>query len=219
MRGKLISVEGLDGAGKTLLAESLGQRLRQLGYPVRVIREPGGTSLSEKIRAILLDRESSAMAPGTEAFLYLAARAQLVAEVIVPALEAGQLIICDRFVDSTLAYQGGGRGLDPEALVGFNRLATGGIKPDLTILLDVEPLLGRQRRLASRGANEEDRLEAEALPFYQRVRQAYLEIARQEPERVRVVAAERPPAQVLEETWKHVKEVLAAYESERSVSG
>lgn len=208
MRGKLISIEGLDGAGKTLLVEGLGEKLRERGCRLRIIREPGGSVLSERIRGLLLDPESGAMSASTEALLYLAARAQLVAEVIQPALEAGEMLICDRFTDSTLAYQGGGRGLDVDLLTAFNRMATAGIVPDCTILLDIDPVLGRRRRLAGRGAAQEDRLESEGLEFYQRVRQGYLEIARREPERVRVVAAEQPPELVLAQSWKIVEEVL-----------
>lgn len=218
MRGKLVTVEGIDGAGKTLLIEGLLERLIGRGCRAVVVREPGGTYLSEKIRTLLLDPQSKPMSAGTEAMLYAAARAQLVEEVIRPALEAGELVLCDRFTDSTLAYQGGGRGLDTVMLSSLNRLATGGIVPYRTILLDIDPLLGRRRRLAGRGMVEEDRLESEGLAFYQRVRQVYLDIARSEPERVRLVEAALPPAQVLENSWEIIEGVLSAYESERNLS-
>ncbi|NPV93516.1 MAG: dTMP kinase [Firmicutes bacterium] len=208
MKGKLVSVEGLDGAGKTLLVEGLAEKIRQRGIPVTVIREPGGSEVSERIRGVLLDPQNEAMASTTEALLYLAARAQLVAEVIQPALEAGKFLLCDRFTDSTLAYQGGGRGLDRDMLAALNLMAADGVVPDRTILLDIDPQLGRQRRLAGRGEVMEDRLESESMAFYQRVRESYLEIARQEPRRVYLVDAEKSPAAVLARAWEIVEGVL-----------
>lgn len=208
----MISVEGIDGAGKTTLVGIIAERLRARGVAVRVVREPGGTPLAEKIRTLLLERsneEEAGLAYTTEALLYAAARAQLVAEVISPALSRGEVVLCDRFIDSTLAYQGGGRGLDVELLQAVNSLATGGLRPHLTLLLDIAPAAGRRRR-KSRGQDngaEGDRLEMESELFYARVRQFYLELAAKEPQRVRCLDAQQPLEEVVEKAWLALEEV------------
>lgn len=207
MPGVLISIEGLDGAGKSSLARELVDRIRRQGLPVQLLREPGGTRLSEKIRTLVLDPENSPVAAATEAFLYLAARAQLVATVIRPALERGEVIVCDRFIDSTLAYQGGGRGLDRPTLEQMNLLATGGLVPRITVLLDIEPELGRERRLAEERA-QEDRLEAEDFDFYRRIRSVYLELAEQEPERIKLLSAILSPLELGVRAWEIIRPVL-----------
>ncbi len=183
--------------------------LRERGYDVLHTREPGGTVIGEQIRALLLDPGRREMAARTEMLLFAASRAQLVAEVIVPALERGTLVVCDRYVDASLAYQGVGRGLGVEVVRAVNAAATGGLEPDLTLLLDVEPALGL-RRAAEASAREApppgrgragrwdggDRLEREALAFHERVREGFLGLARNEPQRIRVVDARGPVADV-----------------------
>lgn len=183
-------MEGPDGAGKTTQLRLLGQYLQKAGYEVVLTREPGGTPLAENIRKILLDPQSQGIAPMTEALLYAAARAQHVAEVIRPALEAGKIVLCDRFVDSSVVYQGGGRGLAQEDIIKINELATGGLKPHLTILLDLAPQEGLAR-IAQRCRNQAgkpDRMEQESGHFYQKVREAYLALAQKE-ERIKIVSA------------------------------
>ena len=191
MRGKLITLEGPEGAGKTVLAKRLVEELVRRGHRVRSTREPGGTRLGERLRAILLEAGGGAEArvdPRADALLFNAARAQLVSEVMEPALEAGEVVICARFTDSTLAYQGFGAGLPIDELRAIAALATGGLAPDRTILLDVPPEVGLRRKTdASR-----NRFEASFdLAFHERVRAGFLELARQEPARFRVVDSNR----------------------------
>jgi dTMP kinase len=186
----LITFEGIEGCGKTtqlkLLAEQLGSR----GHEVTVTREPGGCTIADRIRTILLDADNSAMTPMAELFLYGAARAQHVAEVIAPALAAGQIVLCDRFTDATVSYQGYGRGLDLQVITELNRLAAGDIRPDLTLIVDCPVETGLERAMTrinnSRGAREE-RFELESLQFHKKVREGYLTLARQEPERFVVI--------------------------------
>jgi dTMP kinase len=170
---------------------ALGAYLRDAGLPVRLTREPGGTPIGDAIRAILLRSESSEMVALTELFLYQACRAQHIHQVLEPALHRGELLLCDRFTDATLAYQGYGRGLGQDLVHRINEIAASGLVPDLTVLLDCPVELGLQRswqRLRSEGrAGEESRFEEEAVAFHRRVREGYLEIARQEPLRVKVV--------------------------------
>ncbi|NPV26882.1 MAG: dTMP kinase [Firmicutes bacterium] len=204
MSGRLITIEGIDGAGKTTQAQLLGEYLINRGLAVVTTREPGGTAISERIRAILLDPAHRNMSVQAEVLLYAAARAQLVAEVIKPALAAGQVVICDRFIDSTLAYQGAGRGLDQKSLGPVINLATGGLEPDLTLLLDLDPAEGQNRIRQGRirnGGPYNDRLEQESLEFYQRVRNSFLTLARQNPNRIKVIAAAQPR----EAVWAEIK--------------
>jgi len=208
--GRLISIEGVDGAGKSTVAAQLAQKLREAGFPLQMVREPGGTRVSEKIREVLLDPLNQEMTPRAEAMLYAAARLQLINQVIVPSLAAGMVVICDRYTDSTLAYQGGGRGLEPDWLRCLNQLTTEGLVPDLTLLLDVEPSLGRERRWAKNREQkiELDRLEAESESFYTRVRQTYLALAQAEPDRIKVLNAGKSQSEVAAEAWRLVREVL-----------
>jgi len=187
--GLFITLEGGEGCGKSTQIALLQQHLESAGRRVIVLREPGGTRVSEAVRAILLDPENTALTPMGELLLYEAARAQLVAECIRPALEQGAIVLCDRFYDSTTAYQGGGRGFAASTLAALNRLATDGLVPDLTILIDLPVAAGLQRAAARRSA---DRLEQEDPAFHERVRDAFLEIARNEPARVRVVDGAGP---------------------------
>lgn len=193
-RGLFISLEGIDGCGKTTLKENL---LVSLGekYPVIGIREPGGTPVSEKIRDMLLDVRNDGIIGKTEALLYAAARSQLVEEVIRPALTQGKIIIADRYMDSTIAYQGYGRGLELAFLHDLNRICTGGLKPDLTLLLDLDPREGQKRR--QKGIP--DRLEKEGLEFQTRIREGYLELWSQEPHRIKRLDATHAPLKLAEE--------------------
>lgn len=184
-RGVFVSLEGVDGSGKTTQAALLVEYLEGLGVPTVSVREPGGTAISERIRALLLDPSAGSMAPECELLLYEASRAQLVRDVIEPALAAGKVVVCDRFFDSTYAYQAGGRGLPGELVRTCNRLGSCGVVPDRTIVFDLEPEVALAR--ATKGGA--DRLEAEGLRFQEHVREAYLELALAEPQRVRPIAA------------------------------
>jgi dTMP kinase len=203
----LITIEGLDGAGKTTHAAGLAAELERRGLPVRVLREPGGVEVSERIRALVAD-PGLAVSPRAEALLYAAARAQLVEELLAPLLADGVWVVLDRFVDSSLAYQGAGRGLGIEAIAAINDFATGGLRPDRTILLDVDPAVGRARQ----GARGEapDRLEREGDEFFATVAAAYRELAAAEPERIRVVNASGPPDEVLRAVLDAVADLLPA---------
>jgi dTMP kinase len=181
--GVFIAVEGGDGAGKSTQVRRLAGWLAEAGYPVRATREPGGTELGRALRALLLDR-ADGPAPRTEALLYAADRAQHVAEVIEPALARGEVVISDRYVDSSLAYQGAGRGLGTAELEQINRWGTAGRRPDLTVLLDVAPALGRRRRGAA-----PDRLERESAAFHARVRGCLRDRAAADPDRYLVLDA------------------------------
>ncbi len=184
----LITVEGVDGAGKSTLIAGLAQALR----PVTVLREPGGVEVSERIRSLLAD-PALEIDPRAEALLYAAARAQLVAEQLRPRLEAGETVLLDRFVDSSLAYQGAGRSLGVDEIRALNEFATGGLRPDRTLLLRVDPDVGL-RRISDRPA---DRLEQEDGAFFAAIARAYDELAAAEPERFAVIDASQPPERVL----------------------
>jgi dTMP kinase len=194
MRGRLITIEGLDGTGKTTLAEALVDELRGDGGDVLLLREPGGVELSERIRAVVKD-PGLEVGPRAEALLYAAARAQLVAERVEPALAAGTWVLLDRFVDSSLAYQGVGRGLGIEAVRDVNLFATGGLRPDRTLLLRADAAT-RAARQAVRG-EAPDRLEREEGAFFDAIAGAYDALAAAEPERFRVLDAGAAPDAVL----------------------
>lgn len=189
-----ITLEGPDGSGKTTQARLLAEWLREEGYDVVLTREPGGTDIGEQIRAVLHDPRNTAMDARAEILLYSASRAQHVAQLIRPALAAGKIVVSDRYADSTLAYQGYGRGLDLETLRAITAFATGGLTPDLTLCLDIAPEAGLQRRRS--GKEEWNRLDAEALEFHRRVRAGYLELAGQEPTRWVIIDASRLPEEV-----------------------
>ncbi|MEJ5376138.1 MAG: dTMP kinase [bacterium] len=191
-----ITFEGIEGSGKTSQLALLAQDLRGRGIRVRVTREPGGTPVGDLLRSIILGSQGKGMAPMTELFLIAACRAQHVTEVIGPALEMGEVVLCDRFTDATLAYQGYGRGLDLSLVREVSCLASGGMQPGLTILLDCPVEMGLERsrkRLAAEGKFlSEGRFEQEERSFHQRVRQGYLELAREDPERIKVLDASAP---------------------------
>ena len=202
--GRLITFEGPEGAGKSTVVRRLAERLRAAGRPVVETREPGGTRTGEQVRALLLDRAAAGLAPAAEALLFGAARAELVSLVIRPALANGCTVLCDRFTDSTLAYQGHGRGLDLAALRAMNAFATGGLTPDLTLLLDLDVAEGLRRRHAEGGAIT--RLDAESLAFHARVADGYRALAAAEPHRWRIVDAGAALEAVVEAAWGVVGE-------------
>jgi dTMP kinase len=189
-----ITLEGPDGSGKTTQARLLADWLREQGYEVVLTREPGGTGIGDQIRQVLHDPRNTAMDARAEILLYSASRAQHVAQHIRPELAAGKIVISDRYADSTLAYQGYGRGLDLETLRTITIFATGGLIPDLTLCLDITPQEGLQRRQL--GGDEWNRLDAEVLEFHQRVRAGYIELVKQEPERWVVINAARSVKEV-----------------------
>jgi dTMP kinase len=188
--GFFITFEGIEGCGKTTQLRLLKERLQAAGEQVTSTREPGGCPIADQMRAILLDADNSAITPLSELLLYAAARAQHVQEVIAPALDRGEVVLCDRFTDATIAYQGHGRGLDLGTIAELNRLATGGVEPQLTLLIDCPVEIGLGRALArieaGSGAREE-RFELESFRFHERVRQGYLGLADAFPERFVVI--------------------------------
>lgn len=197
-----ITFEGIEGCGKSTQITLLQQTLRAAGRPTTSTREPGGCPIADQIRTILLHADNRAMIPATELLLYGAARAQHLAEVVRPALSAGQVVLCDRFSDATRAYQAFGRGLDRRLIEQVNQLACQGLTPDLTLLLDcpVEVGLARARqRIAATSGPREERFELEALEFHQRVRNGYLTLAAEEPQRFVLVDAHNTPQQVAEQ--------------------
>ena len=193
-----ITFEGVEGCGKTTQARYLAGRLEALGRKTLVTREPGGAAISEQIRAVLLDHRNDGMDAMAEALLYEAARAQFVTEIVRPALAAGTIVICDRFADSTLAYQGYGRGLDLNTLHALNRIATGGLTPDITFLLDIPVAEGLQRR--ERGG-EWNRMDNAGRAFHERVYNGYHALAREEPDRWRIVDARGAMPAVATAVW------------------
>jgi len=201
-----VTFEGPEGAGKSTQIRRLASELEARGYSVVATREPGGTAIGEAIRQILLAPEHSAMLPETEALLNTAARAQHVAEVIQPALAAGKIVLCDRFVDSTLVYQGAGRGLPTSELLALQRFATRGLWPDLTLLLDLPVEVGQARRRAS--GEPLSRFDADALGFHERVRTGFLALARDDPARWRIIDAAQSEEAVAREVLAVVLERL-----------
>lgn len=192
MRGLLITFEGVEGSGKSTQAELLVNDLRQQGYKVLFSREPGGTEIGERVRRILLDPDCRRMDGLTELFLYLASRNQHVRERVMPAIQAGQLVVLDRFADSSVAYQGCGRQLGAKLVQRLNKLATAGLRPDLTILVDLPVAVGQMRKRDG----ELDRMEREEIQFHERVRQGYLELARRAPGRIKVVDGQLPAGEL-----------------------
>jgi dTMP kinase len=204
-RGRLITIEGLDGAGKTTLAEALAAEIAARGCAVELLREPGGVPVSERIRELVKDPLLE-VSPRTEALLYAAARAQLVDERLEPLLGTGSIVLLDRFVDSSLAYQGAGRALGVAEVAAINRFATGPLEPDRTLLLRISPAAGRERQRER--ALAPDRLEREGEDFFEQIAAAYDELARAQPERIRVIDAAQPPGQVLEGALTALEDLL-----------
>ena len=213
-RGKFITFEGLDGTGKSTQLRKLASTLRAAGHKVVETREPGGTSTGERIRKVLLDSGTAGLSSRAEMALMFASRAQHIAEVIEPALERGSIVLCDRFTDSTEAYQGSGRKLGSQPVLELHRILCGDLQPDLTILLDSNPAMSvnrarrrnqRKSRSNSRGHADENRFEKETRAFFSRVRDGYLAIAKREHTRVAVVNASGTPAQ----THRQIMEVVS----------
>lgn len=205
MRGRFITVEGGEGVGKTTNLDYVRGVLERAGVRVRSTREPGGTPLAERIRELLLDPAHAGMAPDCELLLVFAARAEHLARVIVPALEAGEWVLCDRFTDATYAYQGGGRGLSTRRIAELEAMVQGELRPDLTLLLDVPVEIGLARA-GARGIL--DRFEREEAAFFERVRQTYRDRATAAPERYRIIDAGRPLADVQSQIDRALAEIL-----------
>jgi dTMP kinase len=205
-KGVLITFEGIDYAGKTTQIELLIKALEEAGLRVLLVREPGGTLISEKIRRILLDPASQEMSPEAELLLYSASRAQLIWEKVLPALEKGQVVICDRFYDSSTAYQGYGRGLDLDFIAGLNRFAAFGLVPDVTFFLDLEPEVAAVRQ--KRRGKSEDRLESSSQDFFARVRNGYYQIADDRTRNVIKLEAKQNPEVLHQQIWNEVKSLI-----------
>lgn len=201
MKGIFITLEGIDGTGKSTQARLLAERLHLLGYSVITTKEPGGTEIGSQISRILLSRENSLLCSKAEAFLFAADRAQHVQELIRPELEKGKVVISSRYIDSTLAYQCWGHGLPLEEVESLMIMATEKIMPDLTVVLDMDPEVALKRVKG-------DRLESEGLAFLRRVRQGYLALAARHPERIKVVEAEGKPEEVLERIWHWILYII-----------
>lgn len=205
MRGLFITLEGPEGAGKTTNRAYLAEQLQAQGFAVALTREPGGTVLAEQIRAILLAPHDEAMAVDTELLLMFAARAQHLSQVILPALAEGKIVICDRFTDATYAYQGGGRGLDCSRIALLEQFVQGDLRPDITLLFDL-PVADGMARAVARG--KLDRFEQEQHDFFEKVRQAYLQRASDDPERFRLVNAQQALPEVQKSLDVHLLEIM-----------
>ncbi len=210
--GIFITIEGPEGAGKTTIVDLLTQKLKAEGYQVLQTREPGGIDIAEQIRKVILDKENTAMDPRTEALLYAAARRQHLVERILPALEKNYIILCDRFVDSSLAYQGYARGLGIDDVFSINSFAIDGKMPKLTLYFDIDPEVGLERINKNKG-REVNRLDLEELEFHHKVREGYHKLIMKAPQRICKIDASKPIEQVLQEAEEKVREVIALEEN------
>lgn len=203
MQGLFITVEGPDGAGKSTLIQRIEKKLlEELNVPLVTTREPGGSEIAEKIRRVILDPNNTLMDDRTEALLYAASRRQHIVEKIKPALTAGKVVLCDRFVDSSIAYQGAGRGIGVNAVATLNEFATERLTPDITLYLDVDAQVGLNR-IASKDSNrQKDRLELEAITFHNRVREAYQVLHKENPKRIQRIDATQDADQVFADAWE-----------------
>ncbi|MGE7844013.1 dTMP kinase [Lysinibacillus sp. NPDC093712] len=202
-----ITFEGPEGAGKTTVIKKIAERLSLENIDVLATREPGGIEIAEKIRTIILNPEHTAMDERTEALLYAAARSQHYFEKVRPALDAGRMVICDRFIDSSLAYQGYARGIGVDEVLSINEFAIGKKLPDLTILFDISPEVGLAR-IHAHGDREVNRLDVESLAFHQKVREGYLQLVKRYPERINVVNADQSIERVVEDVWAILYEAI-----------
>lgn len=192
--GKFITVEGPDGAGKTTLIQGLTERLEEkLAVPLKLTREPGGDPIAEQIREVILSPENIALDARAEALLYAASRRQHLIHTVIPALEAGQMVLCDRFVDSSIAYQGYGREIGEEGIIAINQFATDGRQPDLTLYLDITAEEGISRIQANRNQSDQNRLDVETIDFHQRVHKGYAVLKDRFPDRIQVINARQDP--------------------------
>ncbi|MFD1204512.1 MULTISPECIES: dTMP kinase [Sporosarcina] len=205
--GVFITFEGPDGAGKTTVLGEIVKRLEEKGVSVVATREPGGIRIAEKIRNVILDNEHQEMDSRTEALLYAAARRQHLAEKVLPALQEGKIVLCDRFVDSSLAYQGMGRGLGMDEVMSINAFAIDGTMPDLTIYFDITPEEGLQR-IGKNEAREQNRLDNESMRFHKNVYEGYQKLLKQYPKRIISVDATKPLLEVTENVWKIISAQL-----------
>ncbi|MGE7112700.1 dTMP kinase [Lysinibacillus sp. NPDC047702] len=195
-----ITFEGPEGAGKTTVIQKIAERLAQENIDVLATREPGGIEIAEKIRTIILNPAHTAMDERTEALLYAAARSQHYFEKVRPALDAGKMVICDRFIDSSLAYQGYARGIGVDEVLSINEFAIGKKLPDITILFDLDPVIGLAR-IHAHSEREVNRLDVESLAFHQKVREGYLQLVNHYPERIQIVNADQNIERVVEDVW------------------
>lgn len=202
-----ITFEGPEGAGKTTVIQKIAERLAEENIDVLATREPGGIDIAEKIRSIILNPEHTAMDERTEALLYAAARSQHYFEKVRPALEAGKMVICDRFIDSSLAYQGHARGIGIDEVLSINEFAIGNKLPDMTILFDLAPEVGLAR-IHAHGEREINRLDVESLTFHKKVREGYLQLVERYPERIHVVNADQNIERVVEDVWSLLYEAI-----------
>ncbi|WP_088008393.1 dTMP kinase [Indiicoccus explosivorum] len=209
-RERFITFEGPEGAGKTTVIGKVKKQLEQEGIPVILTREPGGIAIAERIREVILDPGHTAMDGRTEALLYAAARRQHLVERVIPALQEGYAVLCDRFIDSSLAYQGHARGIGIHEILAINEFAIEGMMPGLTLLFDLPPHLGL-RRITENGEREQNRLDLEKLPFHEAVREGYRNAAKMYPERIRVIDAAKPLDEVTEDALRLVKKQLESY--------
>lgn len=207
-KGLFITVEGIDGSGKSTQIGLMKKYLESVGLRVFVTREPGGTEISEQIRSILLDKENKGMEPLTELFLFLASRAQHTKEIVIPHLNTGYVVISDRYADSSVAFQGWGRGIGWKVVEKLNKIATFGVVPDLTIVLDISPELGQERLSLVQGKLFKDRLEGEKFEFHKLVREGYLDLAKRHKSRVKVVDGKESVENVWAKIKSHIDELL-----------
>ncbi|WP_079504169.1 dTMP kinase [Mesobacillus jeotgali] len=206
-KGIFITIEGPDGSGKTTIIQMLAEKLEKEGYAIVATREPGGIDIAEQIRQVILDPENTAMDPRTEALLYAAARRQHLAEKVKPALEKGKIVLCDRFVDSSLAYQGHARGLGIEEVYSINKFAIENMMPKMTLYFDVAPEIGLERINQNKG-REVNRLDMEKLEFHQKVREGYLMLAKRFSDRIVKIDASRELEAVYEQAEAKIKELF-----------
>lgn len=198
-----ITLEGPEGSGKTTAVETAVNKLMEMGYQIVRTREPGGTPIAEQIRNVILDKNNTAMDPRTEALLYAASRRQHLVEKVWPALKEGKIVICDRYLDSSLAYQGGARGLGVDNILNINLFATENTWPDLTLLFDIKPEIGLER-IAKNANREVNRLDLEKIEFHNKVRQTFLDLSKRYPERFVVIDASQSREKVAEDTLQAI---------------
>ncbi|WP_214484106.1 dTMP kinase [Bacillus sp. SM2101] len=210
MSGYFFSFEGPEGAGKTTIIDKLANYLYKKGYDVISTREPGGIAISEQIRNVILDQQNDTMDGRTEALLYAAARRQHLVEKVIPALEEGKVVLCDRFIDSSLAYQGYARGIGIDEVFGINKFAINNLMPHFTLYFDIEPIVGLQR-IQQNNKREVNRLDMENISFHERVREGYLLLLDRFSDRIRLVEADRPLEEVFNEAKMHIEHFIEGH--------